>query len=108
MADYVQKLFGLGAKNNMLRVLRKIEGFMMKILYPNITGIAYGTRVMNDKANPQPTGVFEMSSDTSRVVGGSVYSLPHLKFSAQKDNQLFSKSSTIQPLSFRMAVICRI
>ena len=107
MTDFVRKPFGLGAKNNVLRVLRKIEGFMLKILYPNITGIGYGVRVLTRSDNPVPTGCFKRSSDTSVGIGGSTARDSHLAFNARSSSELYSLD-TVQPSSLRVTNIVRI
>lgn len=107
MADYVQKLFGLGAKNNMLRVLRKIEGFMMKILYPNITGkVQYSAWLNRDKIqpafglDPDMMGRFPNDDPGNSIIRGIV-------FDASTYNSIYS-GSVVQPTSFRTLIICRI
>lgn len=102
MTDFVRKPFGLGAKNNVLRVLRKIESFVMKILYPNITGQTSGNQDLNGRVN----GAFNVISSNLKNSGNYAWA-SLIGFDASKSNQIYS-GLTVQPNSLRLANICRI
>lgn len=116
MADFVQKSFGLGAKNNVLRVLRKIEGFMLKFLYPNITGCVGIADESYKKSNTATSGAFivQTKGDPKKVYG-NIYSdtagnwtnmgFPYLNAASQ--NYIFS-AETVCPPSFQTLFIVRI
>lgn len=108
MADFVQKSFGLGAKNNVLRVLRKIEGFMLKFLYPNITGefIVYTRNAVNDN---EAYGAFT-ESDGGGKGESYVYSntRPKFSFNASASNSIYREVDSVQVYSLRVNSIVRI
>lgn len=104
MTDFVRKPFGLGAKNNVLRVLRKIESFVMKILYPNITG---GFGQVKDYTDDEQYGAF---SGSAIGIGGVTHgsSGGKIVFDASTYSEIYGKSETIQPQSIRVFCIVRI
>lgn len=110
MTDFVRKPFGLGAKNNVLRVLRKIESFVMKILYPNITGEARFVRYNADKIGTivknQALSVSVDNKNTAIPSGGTTGSCG-LLLNAYDANSLYN-SNTIQLPSLRIRTLVRI
>lgn len=111
MTDFVRKPFGLGAKNNVLRVLRKIEGFMLKILYPNITG----TFTLNGQSDAQRyfSGAFEdvgKKSGTKLGITGMAWMSTGREYDllASRSSSIYGSSTNIQPSSIRFYIVCRI
>ena len=102
MTDFVRKPFGLGAKNNVLRALIENEGFVLKILYPNITGKTSGNQDLNGQVN----GAFHVISSNHKNSGNNNWACI-VGFDASNANSLYS-GLNVQPQSFRTYSICRI
>lgn len=106
----MQKSFGLGAKNNVLRVLRKIEGFMLKFLYPNITGEAH-LRDGYAHMSKEEIGAFLFFKEASQWANvGSVNATQkfHLTFDANRSSSYYKEDSVVQVKSIRLLFIVRI
>lgn len=104
MTDFVRKPFGLGAKNNVLRVLRKIEGFMLKFLYPNITGAI----PLNASSSSISGAFFKPDNEATSILDGSWYTRPQVCFDASLSDSIYGLSHTIQVASIRLLSFCRI
>lgn len=66
-------------------------------LFPNIEGVAYGTRVMEPA---QPTGAFGIHDYDGSLVGGNTYIGDVLSFDASKFDETYSGFS-VQPASLQ-------
>ena len=105
MTDFVRKPFGLGAKNNVLRVLRKIESFVMKILYPNITGKWIANKITD--SNPTVSGaLFNSKGSTNIPSGGAWGANVGIGFDASLSSSIYTKN-VVQPLSLIVSSVVR-
>ena len=104
MAKFIQKLFGLGAKNIVLGVLRKFVFQTEKFGLPNISGSFIGHSYSDNDTD----GAFISNisgASANHNYGNSVYKIT---LNSSLSNNKFGLSKTVQPLSFRVLNICRI
>lgn len=77
---------------------------------PNIVGdtVFYLGTIDKDPNSFNPTGCFSSSpKNDNGDAGNGQYANMRLKFEANRSNSIFSKSSTVQPLSIRTIFIIK-
>ena len=101
----MQKLFGLGAKNIVLGVLRKFVFQTEKFGFPNITGCF--TAAYQSRGN-FCDGAFARNGTKYYQEVGVNYQEPCITFDSSRVSFLYSNSSTVQPFSLRILIVVRI